>query len=64
MKLEVYNIIGQKVATLADEFIPAGKCTVTWDGTDMYGTKVVSGIYLYRLTTGDFSQTKKMVLMK
>lgn len=52
-------MIGQKVATLVDEFMPVGYHTATWHASD-----VTSGVYLYRLTAGDFSETKKMVLMK
>jgi hypothetical protein len=37
---------------------------VTWDGTDQNGYKVTSGTYIYRLTTGDFVQSKKMLLLK
>lgn len=64
VNLEVYNIMGQIVATLVDEYLPAGECTVTWDGADMTGTRVASGIYFYRLTVDGTSETKKMMLMK
>lgn len=64
VRLEVYNLTGQKVSTLTDEFMSAGMHTMTWDGTDMSGTKVASGVYFYRMTSGDFSDTKKMIMMK
>lgn len=64
VKLVVYNILGAEVATLVDEVRSAGTHRVTWDGTDKSGNPVASGVYLYRLTTGDFAETKKMVLMK
>ncbi len=58
-RLDIFNIAGQKVATLVDEYLTAGEYSVEWDGRH-----VASGIYLYRLSTLESSQTKKMVLMK
>jgi PKD repeat protein len=57
--LVVYNIRGQKVATLADGIYSTGHHTVTWDAT-----KMASGIYLYRLEAGEFTDIKKMLLIK
>ncbi len=62
--LEIFNIIGQKVNTLADKRLPAGEHAVTWDGCDKSGKKVVSGIYLYRLTAGEYTSSKRMILSK
>lgn len=64
VKLEVFNIIGQKVATVVDEVQNAGIWTVRWSGSDATGKLVSSGIYLYRLTTGSFVSTKKMMFIK
>lgn len=64
VKLEVFNILGQRVRTLVDEAQTAGKKEVTWDGKDEKGNQVASGVYFYKLETENFSQTKKMVLMK
>ena len=57
--LRIFNLLGQEVAKLVDEAQDAGYYTVTWDGTD-----VASGIYFYRLTAGEFTATKRMVLMR
>ncbi len=57
--LEVYNIIGQQVEVLANGEYAAGQHVVTWDASGQS-----SGIYFYRLTTGDFANTKKMMLLK
>jgi hypothetical protein len=57
--LEVYNILGQKVATLVDEVRPAGFHSVKLDGTNL-----ASGMYLYRLSTGQQTFLKKLLLMK
>lgn len=59
VKLEVYNIMGQKVATVIDRFMEAGTHTVKWDGS-----KAASGVYLYRLEAGEFTETRKMMLLK
>jgi hypothetical protein len=64
VKLEVFNIIGQKVATVVNEVQNAGTWNVRWNGSDAAGKQVSSGIYLYRLTTGSFVSTKKMMFIK
>ena len=64
VKLEVFNILGQSVKTLVDERRVPGTYTLEWDGTDVSGSRVSSGIYLYRFTSKDFSVTKKMVFLK
>jgi flagellar hook assembly protein FlgD len=60
----VYNLLGQKVATLVNSYHDAGIYETEWDGTDDSGNRVSSGVYLYRLNAGDFVETKKMILMK
>jgi hypothetical protein len=62
--IEVFNITGQRVATIVDDFMATGAYTVNWDGSDQNGNKVASGIYLYRLTAGTHILTKKMVMLK
>jgi hypothetical protein len=64
VSLKVYNIIGQEVADLLVGTLPAGAFWTTWDGTDMNGRAVSSGVYFYRLQAGDYAETKKMLLMK
>lgn len=64
VKLEVYNILGQKVKTLVDERLTAGLKEVEWDGKDTRGSEVASGIYFYRIKADDFSDVKKMVMLK
>jgi len=62
--LKVYSLRGGLIRTLVDSQKPAGSYTVFWDGTDEQGRKAPSGVYLYRIKAGDFSQTRKMVLLK
>ncbi|MEZ5359072.1 MAG: T9SS type A sorting domain-containing protein [Candidatus Zixiibacteriota bacterium] len=64
VKLEIFNILGQKVKVLVDESQPPGDYKIQWDGRDVFGSEAASGIYLYRLTTDDFSDVKKLMLLK
>jgi len=64
VSLEIYDILGRKVNTLVDGIKPAGRYSVKWEGTDNSGRPVSSGIYLYRLKTGDHTEFKKMILAK
>ncbi|MCK4272180.1 T9SS type A sorting domain-containing protein, partial [bacterium] len=62
--LQVYNILGQKVITLVDDILEPGDHQVTWDGRDERGSPVASGIYLCSLRTGEWQQTKRMMLIR
>ena len=64
--LAIFNLAGQRVATLADGVRAAGSYTLRWDGRDDDGRALASGVYLYRLRTGDEQQveTRKLLLMK
>ncbi len=63
VRLEVFNLLGQRIATLVDGDRPAGFHTVTWHATDGSGRAVGAGMYIYRMTVGDDSQTGRMVLL-
>ncbi len=64
VKLEVFNLLGQKIAIITDGQFEAGRHTVNWDGTNSSGGQVASGIYFYRLEADGFEQTLKMILLK
>ena len=64
VKLSVYNIMGQKVATLVDGERSAGSHSIVWDGKNNKGESLASGVYLYRMETEGFVQTRKLVLMR
>jgi hypothetical protein len=64
VKLEIFNILGQKIKTIVDEDQTIGDKEVIWDGTNENGEQVASGVYFYRLQAKDFVQARKMVLMK
>jgi hypothetical protein len=57
--LKVYDVLGSEVATLVDEYREAGRYEFTFDAG-----KLASGIYIYKLQAGSFSQSKKMILTK
>ena len=61
VKLEVFNVIGQKVITLFDNYISPNKFKVNWDGRNFNGKKNANGIYIYRLTFDDQIISKKML---
>ncbi len=62
--LRVYNLFGQRVRTLIDTQKQAGSYRVCWDGKDDGGKPVASGVYLYRIKAGEYSQTRKMVILR
>ncbi len=64
VKIEVFNTLGQKVALLTNKEYLAGKHSVNWNSVDLKNNLVSSGIYYYKLSAGDYSSIKKMVLVK
>jgi len=59
VRLKVFNILGEEVATLVEEELDVGTYTRRWNAIG-----VASGIYFYRLQTGDFVDTKKLLLLR
>jgi len=57
--VDVFNVAGQKVDTIANEFMSSGSHSVTWDASEFS-----AGVYFYAVKTGDFSKTMKMTLLK
>ena len=64
VKIDIYNTLGQKVRTLVDDVKSAGKYSVVWNGLNDFGDRVASGIYIYKMVSGDFVQTRKMILLR
>jgi len=62
--LKVYDIRGRLACTLVDGTRDAGTYNALWNGTDAAGRSLSSGVYLYRLQAGNFTRTRKMVLLK
>ncbi len=64
VRLTIYDVAGREVRTLINHRQPAGEHAVVWDGRHGSGRNASSGIYVYRLATGDFTGTKKLVLIQ
>jgi hypothetical protein len=64
VSINIYNVNGQLVRTLVNEFKPKGQYSVVWNGKHEHGTSVTSGMYFYRMQTAGFVKTKKLVLLR
>ena len=64
VSLKIYNIKGELIADLVNEFKDKGSYDVFWDGRDKYGNKAVNGIYFYKFISGDSEIIKRMILLR
>ena len=64
VEILVYNLLGKQVRKLVNESMNPGKYSIIWNGTDNLGMPLSSGVYIYRLVTPEFSQSKKLILLK
>lgn len=64
IKIEIFNLLSQKVRTLLNQEISAGYHSVRWYGRDDNGLAVFSGVYLYSISTKDFKDVKKLVMLR
>jgi flagellar hook assembly protein FlgD len=62
--LAIYNILGDKIKTLVSGYQAAGNYTIKWKADTDGGTSVASGVYFYKLTAGDYTDIRKMTLLK
>jgi PKD repeat protein len=62
--IKIYNLLGKEIVELVNEFQQAGFKIINWDGKDETGYPVNSGMYLYTIKSNNFSQTKKMLVIK
>ena len=60
----IYNLLGQYVASAIDTDLPAGPHSLTWNGLNSSGRPVASGVYLYRMQTAQYSETRAMTLLR
>jgi len=64
VEVVVFDLLGRRVNTLLNEQRPGGSYTVEWDGRDLNGIQMPTGIYIVRMLSGDFSEARKVMLMK
>jgi hypothetical protein len=64
VRLKIFSMLGEEVATLVDEVQLAGEHSVTWNGSDESGAQVSAGVYLCTLTAGELVQTSRMVILR
>ena len=64
ISLEIFNLLGQKIKTIVNEFQPIGTYSIRWDGKSDDNKITASGIYYYRLRANEFISTKKMLFIK
>ncbi|MBL7994544.1 VCBS repeat-containing protein [bacterium] len=64
VKIKVYNVLGQEVATVVNRYYETGRYDIEWNGRDDLGRQLSSGVYIYRLESGRVSRVKKMLLVK
>ncbi|MCP4567690.1 MAG: T9SS type A sorting domain-containing protein [FCB group bacterium] len=64
VRLEIFNILGQRVAVVVDAYLPAGSHQVVWDAKTSDGAVVASGLYFYKFSSTGFSDVRKMIYLK
>ncbi len=64
ISLGIFNLLGQKVATIFAGVVDAGTYEAKWNGLDQSGNQVPSGIYVYQIVSENYSQSKRMTLVK
>ena len=64
VSIDIFNIRGQRIATLVNEFLEAGNHSIKWNGRTEQGSEATSGIFFYRMVSGDYAETKRMILLK
>ncbi len=64
LSLDIFNLRGQKIKSLVNEHKNAGQHKIVWDGRDDNNKRLASGIYLYKLKSGNYTRSKKMILLK
>jgi len=64
VSIKIYNVLGKEVRTLVNQTQHTGNYQIQWNGLDSFGNNVAAGIYIYKITAGNFVDTKKMLLIE
>ena len=64
MRLDIYDMTGRQIKNLVNQNQQAGQYSVIWDGTTDYGERAASGMYMYKMTAGEFQKTCRMTLLR
>lgn len=64
VEIIIYNVLGKEVTRLVKNIKSAGNYTITWNGTDRKGSIVATGVYIYQLVAGKYTESKKMLLLR
>jgi flagellar hook assembly protein FlgD len=64
VQLRIYDVLGRLVKVLVDQEQSAGSYAISWDGTDLVGTRVASGVYFYSLDSGEFKSIREMLVLQ
>jgi flagellar hook assembly protein FlgD len=64
VRIEIHNLLGQRVVTLVDDYRPTGRYATEWNGRSEENETVSSGIYFYSMRVGEFVQTRRMIFLK
>jgi flagellar hook assembly protein FlgD len=62
--LEIFDVLGRKVRTLLQDYLPAGDYQAAWDGRNDFGQTLSSGVYIYQLRAGSYQQTRSMQFIR
>jgi flagellar hook assembly protein FlgD len=62
--MKIYDMLGRELVTLIDKDQPAGYHQVVWDSRDKRGVSVSTGVYIVRITAGEFRAVRKMILLR
>ncbi len=64
VRIDVYNLSGKRVSNLVDKEVMPGEYTITWDGTDINGASLQSGIYIYKMSLSGRTKSERMIMLK